>query len=401
MILENKKILLGITGGIAAYKSCLLLRLLQQEGAEVRVVMTPSATKFVGEETFAALTEAPVYTHIFAEQEGHPSDYFQHINTAKWADLFVVAPCSANTIANLAHGQANDALSLSFISTACPKIIVPAMNPTMFSNPIVQSNLQSLESFGVDVLNPASGIVACGDEGVGKLPEPEDILDYIVEKLYSSNKSGKKVLITAGRTEEAIDSVRYISNKSSGKTALEVAKEFFIQGYDVHVVHGPINVEIPPYIKSTSVRSADEMYEEVNKAEDIDVYIMAAAVADFKAKNISTTKIKASREVNSIELSPNPDILKEISAFKKESQLVIGFALETENYLENARIKIQSKGCDALLLNAPIKENSGIGHDDVEFCLIEQNNLDNPPELKLGSKKALAQSILLFVEQSL
>ncbi len=390
MILQGKKILLGVTGGIAAYKACLVLREFQKLGAEVRVVMTEAGNKMVGFETFQALTKHPVYIDTFSE---HPKSFFQHIDIAKWADLYIIAPATANTIANIAHGNGADSVSLSYLSTSCPKVISPAMNSDMFAQRIVQDNIAKLKEYGATIIEPEYGRMACGDLGPGRLPAVEKILDTCVAILLPKPTKGT-VVITAGRTEEPIDTVRYISNKSSGKTALQLATAFRADGYDVTCIHGPMDVTLPDYITTISVTTAQEMFDATVK-QSADVYIMAASVADFRVKNPQNEKIKGSSELTEITLERNPDILQHVSENRSSSTTVIGFALETENAIENAQQKLKRKKCDALFLNTPIKSNSGIGFDSVEGCLITPS--DKNPSLRLLDKSHIAQLVLEFV----
>ncbi|MGL1935871.1 MAG: bifunctional phosphopantothenoylcysteine decarboxylase/phosphopantothenate--cysteine ligase CoaBC [Fibrobacterales bacterium] len=389
MILHGKKILLGVTGGIAAYKSCLILREFQKLGAEIRVVMTEAGNKMVGFETFQALTKHPVYIDTFSD---HPKSFFQHIDIAKWADIYLIAPCTANTIANIAHGNGSDSVSLSYLSTSCPKVIAPAMNSDMFAQQVVQDNLKKLEEYGATIIDPEYGRMACGDLGPGRLPALETIIDATIDLLLPPPTKGQ-VLITAGRTEEAIDTVRYISNKSSGKTAVAIAEAFRAAGYAVTVVNGPMEARLPVYIDSISVRTAQEMFE-ATTSFDADIYIMAAAVADFRVTSPSDQKIKGSSELTELSLVRNPDILAHVAEHRTEEQKVIGFALETENPIKYACTKLASKKCDAIFVNTPIKHDSGIGFDSAEGALITPQS--TPDTLTLMSKSAIAQTLVEF-----
>ena len=440
MNLAGKKILLGVSGGIAAYKSCELSRLLQKKGAEVRVCMTEAATQFVAPLTFASLSKCPVYLKNGAV-EARP---FQHIDFPRWADLYLVVPATANVIGKFACGIADDPVSLCFMSCTCPRIIAPAMNVAMYNSPAVKRNLEVLREFeDTVVLESPAGVLACGEVGQGRLMEPAEIVAYLEgaslplasaacassatpspkgstpktpdasvlktpEPLPSQDPTlpghGKKVLITAGRTEEAIDPVRYISNRSSGKTAVAIAATFLANGFDVSVVAGPMEAEFPGGVRVKKVKSACDMHKAVlEQMSFADVLVHCAAVADYRPKVVSTEKIKDSRSQLILELEPNPNILRDSVAQKRVEQLVIGFALETDHFKEHAAEKLKKSGADALLLNAPVALNSGFGFDEVRYTLIRaaSRNAKNSgeveiPEMKMGSKVDLAQEIVDF-----
>lgn len=393
MNLCGKKILLGVTGGIAAYKTCTLLRLLQKEGAEVRVSMTSAATKFVAPLTFASLSKCPVYLEN-GTLEARP---FQHIDFPRWADLYLIAPCSANTIGKIANGIADDPVSLCFMSCACEKWIAPAMNVTMYSSFAVQQNLERLKANGVHVLESPKGELACGETGEGRMAEPEEILNALKNAKEVKNvcKNGKRVLITAGRTEELIDPVRYISNRSSGKTATAIASVFYEAGFDVTMVCGPMDVAAPGFSKVVNVRSAIEMHEAVlSQAKDYDVLVHCAAVADYRPAEVANEKIKDSRSQLHLDLIPNPNILRDSVAQKRKGQVVVGFALETEKPELHAKEKLEKSGADLLVLNMPVAKESGFGKDNVAFSLVEKGG--TVPELQMASKRDLALGILRF-----
>ncbi|MBR6449799.1 MAG: bifunctional phosphopantothenoylcysteine decarboxylase/phosphopantothenate synthase [Fibrobacter sp.] len=440
MNLAGKKILLGVSGGIAAYKSCELLRLLQKKGAEVRVCMTEAATQFVAPLTFASLSKCPVYLKNGAV-EARP---FQHIDFPRWADLYLVVPATANVIGKFACGIADDPVSLCFMSCMCPRVIAPAMNVAMYNSPAVKRNLEVLRAFeNTTVLESPAGELACGEVGQGRLMDPAQIVAYLEGAslpLASANLSsatpsprgstpktpdasvlrvnetlpsqdptlpgyGKKVLITAGRTEEAIDPVRYISNRSSGKTAVAIAATFLANGFDVSVVAGPMEAEFPGGVHITKIRSACDMYKAVlEQMKNADVLVHCAAVADYRPKVAATEKIKDSRSQLILELEPNPNILRDSVAQKRADQVIVGFALETDHFKEHAAEKLKKSGADALLLNAPVAANSGFGFDEVRYVLIraavstgDKNSGDvEIPEMKMGSKIDLAQEIVDF-----
>ena len=447
MNLAGKKILLGVSGGIAAYKSCELLRLLQKNGAEVRVCMTEAATQFVAPLTFASLSKCPVYLKNGAV-EARP---FQHIDFPRWADLYLVVPATANVIGKFACGIADDPVSLCFMSCTCPRVIAPAMNVAMYNSPAVKRNLAVLREFeDTVVLESPAGELACGEVGQGRLMEPAEIVAYLegaslplasaacassatpsprgstpktpdasVLKTPEPPPSqdptlpgyGNKVLITAGRTEEAIDPVRYISNRSSGKTAVAIAATFLANGFDVSVVAGPMEAEFPGGVHVTKIRSACDMHKAVlEQMKNANVLVHCAAVADYRPKVAATEKIKDSRSQLILELEPNPNILRDSVAQKRADQVIVGFALETDHFKEHAAEKLKKSGADALLLNAPVAANSGFGFDEVRYVLIraavpskcaaDPANEIAPqveiPDMKMGSKIDLAQEIVDF-----
>ena len=425
MNLAGKKILLGVSGGIAAYKSCELLRLLQKKGAEVRVCMTEAATQFVAPLTFASLSKCPVYLKNGAV-EARP---FQHIDFPRWADLYLVVPATANVIGKFVYGIADDPVSLCFMSCTGPRFIAPAMNVAMFNSPAVKRNLETLRSFeNTFVMDSPAGELACGEVGKGRLLDPAEIVEYLEASSVILSEAprvkskdlqtlpaekevdptlpgyGKKVLITAGRTEEAIDPVRYISNRSSGKTAVAIAATFLANGFDVNVVAGPMEAEFPGAVHVTKIKSACDMHKAVlEQMKNADVLVHCAAVADYRPKVAATEKIKDSRSQLVLELEPNPNILRDSVAQKRVGQVIIGFALETDHFKEHAAEKLKKSGADALLLNAPVAANSGFGFDEVRYTLIRANsrNAQNAaeveiPEMKMGSKIDLAQEIVDF-----
>ena len=438
MNLAGKKILLGVSGGIAAYKSCELLRLLQKKGAEVRVCMTEAATQFVAPLTFASLSKCPVYLKNGAI-EARP---FQHIDFPRWADLYLVVPATANVIGKFVYGIADDPVSLCFMSCTGPRFIAPAMNVAMYNSSAVKRNLETLRSFeNTFVMDSPAGELACGEVGKGRLMEPAEIVEYLeasdvvlsepvtlsetkgpvkscsaqspaaqylqetaLQDLPASGERIPRVLITAGRTEEAIDPVRYISNRSSGKTAVAIAATFLANGFDVNVVAGPMEAEFPGAVHVTKIRSACDMHKAVlEQMKNADVLVHCAAVADYRPKVAATEKIKDSRSQLVLELEPNPNILRDSVAQKRADQVIVGFALETDHFKEHAAEKLKKSGADALLLNAPVAANSGFGFDEVRYTLIRANsrNAQNSAEveiseMKMGSKIDLAQEIVDF-----
>ena len=429
MNLAGKKILLGVSGGIAVYKSCELLRLLQKKGAEVRVCMTDAATEFVAPLTFASLSKCPVYLKNGAV-EARP---FQHIDFPRWADLYLVVPATANIIGKFACGIADDPVSLCFMSCTCPRVIAPAMNVAMYNSPAVKRNLEILRGFeDTTVLESPAGELACGEVGQGRLMEPKQIVEWIegaslplasaacaasatpssgglprnapacpvaVDVPPTQDASlpghGKKILLTAGRTEEAIDPVRYISNRSSGKTAVALASVFYANGFEVEVVAGPLEAEFPKGVQVTKIRSARDMHAAVlERMKNADVLVHCAAVADYRPKVAATEKIKDSRSQLILELEPNPNILRDSVAQKRGDQVIVGFALETDHFEEHAAEKLAKSGADALLLNAPVAADSGFGRDCVRFALVEKGS--PVPPLAMGEKVDLAETIMNF-----
>ena len=420
MNLAGKKILLGVSGGIAVYKSCELLRLLQKKGAEVRVCMTDAATEFVAPLTFASLSKCPVYLKNGAV-EARP---FQHIDFPRWANLYLVVPATANVIGKFACGIADDPVSLCFMSCTCPRVIAPAMNVAMYNSPAVKRNLEILRGFeNTTVLESPAGELACGEVGQGRLMEPTEIVKWlesrnetrvaIGEKVQCEPPAvpvavdipptqdaslpgyGKKILLTAGRTEEAIDPVRYISNRSSGKTAVALASVFYANGFEVEVVAGPMEAEFPKGVHVTKIRSARDMHDAVlERMKSASVLVHCAAVADYRPKVAATEKIKDSRSQLILELEPNPNILRDSVAQKRDDQVIVGFALETDHFEEHAAEKLAKSGADALLLNAPVAADSGFGRDCVRFALVEKGK--PVPQLAMGEKVDLAETILNF-----
>ncbi len=347
-MLNGKNILLGVSGSIASYKACEIVRHFQKKGANVRVTMTPSAKEFVGELTFKALTNHEVLSDWKDGQTG-----LEHIYWARWADVFVIAPASANTIAKLRMGITDNFLTSLALAYDRPIVIAPAMNTKMYENPATAENIEVLKERGHIIVEPEEGELACGEEGAGKLAGLQAIETMVLYSLYPKPLKGKKVLVTAGGTREHFDPIRYISNASSGQMGYALAKAAFILGADeVVLISAPTCLEKPYGVKKIDVVSADEMYNEVMKhLDDVDIIIMNAAVADFKPAIYSKEKLKKSKEKPIIKLVPNPDILKEIGKNKKENQILIGFAAESSNLKENAVDKLKRKNLDAIVVN--------------------------------------------------
>jgi phosphopantothenoylcysteine decarboxylase / phosphopantothenate---cysteine ligase len=360
-------ILVAVCGGISAYKSCELVRTLQRRGANVRVIMTASAQKFVTKLTFESLTRSAVHSDLFDDEAFGTA----HIEAARWADLLVIAPLTANTLAKLVQGQADDFLSTVYLAFRGSVIAAPAMNTAMWEHDAVRTNLVKLKSRGVHVIDPIPGELACGEVGVGKMADPETITNAIFEKISdkSGPLSGKRVLITAGPTREYIDPVRYLSNPSTGAMGLAVAREAMRRGADVTVIHGPIDFEKDERIRFVPVTSAKEMSAAVAKEERFDVFIGTAAVSDYRPAKPSHSKLKKSKAGESLELQRTDDILETVSKTKGPKDVVVGFAAETENVTQNARGKLVAKGLDLIVANPVYREKKGFGsgRTDVHF----------------------------------
>ncbi|MEJ5173497.1 MAG: bifunctional phosphopantothenoylcysteine decarboxylase/phosphopantothenate--cysteine ligase CoaBC [Hydrogenothermaceae bacterium] len=346
-MIRGKNILVGVSGSIASYKACEIVRFFQKKGANVKVCMTPQATEFVGKLTFQALTNDKVFVDWNDGDTG-----LEHITLARWADAFVIAPATANTIAKLRMGLADDFLTSLALAYDKPIVIAPAMNTKMFENPATSDNIKVLKERGYRIVSPAEGVLACGEEGQGKLAEIEDIYLETLRVIYGDSLKGKKVLITAGGTREYFDPIRYISNASSGTMGYSLAKIAYGMGAEVLLISAPTCLSIPSQIKKIDVISARDMYDVViEKAKEFDVIIMNAAVADFRPKEYSNQKLKKDRENPVVELTPNPDILKKLGEIKKDDQILVGFAAESEDMIENALSKLNKKNLDVIVAN--------------------------------------------------
>lgn len=391
-MLEGKNILLGVTGGIAAYKSADLASKLIKQHANVDVIMTENATKFIAPLTFEALTHNRCTTDTF--DRNHPWEV-EHIALADKADALVIAPATANCIAKLACGIADDMLTTTALACECVKIIAPAMNTKMFENPVTQRNLQTLRDLGYVIITPGDGYLACGTVGKGRMEEPAAILEAIIKEIsFDKDMKGRKVLVTAGPTREAIDPVRYITNHSTGKMGVAIARAAACRGAEVTLVAGPIDIEVPSYINRVDISSAKEMFEEVTKrASWQDVIVKAAAVADFTPRTVADDKIKKSEDGRDsvIELDRTQDILKWLGEHKKEGQILCGFSMETRDMLENSRKKLEKKNLDMICANNLKVEGAGFGVDTNVITIITR---DGEKQLELMSKDKAAHSIL-------
>lgn len=391
-MLKDKNILLGVTGGIAAYKIANLASMLKKQGANVKVIMTENACQFITPMTFETLTAQKVYTDTFDRNFEFKVD---HIELGKWADVFLIAPATANVIGKLANGIADDMLTTTALAMRCPIVVSPAMNTTMFENKVVKHNIMKLRTYGMDIIMPASGHLACGDTGAGKMPEPEMLLEYIKRGVYKKKDLvGKKVCVSAGPTREAIDPVRYISNNSTGKMGVEIAKMAAYRGAKVSLVMGPSNVFVPDFINRIDIKSAEDMYEEIMKISDSqDIIIKAAAVADYTPANYSDEKIKKKDGDLSIELSRTKDILKELGERKENNpkkQFICGFSMETENMEENSKNKLAKKNADMIVANNVKVDGAGFGTDTNVVTIFTK---DNEIRLDKLSKAEVAEKI--------
>lgn len=390
MILKNKTILLGVTGCIAAYKSATLASLLVKAGAEVHVIMTENATNFINPITFETLTSNKCIIDTFDRDFEFD---VKHVSLAQKADVIMVAPATANVIAKLAHGLADDMLTTTILASKAPKIISPAMNTGMYENPVTQDNMKTLEKYGMEVITPASGRLACGDVGAGKMPEPEILFEHIVRACaYEKDMKGLKVLVTAGPTQEAIDPVRYITNHSSGKMGYSIAKACMLRGADVTLVTGKTSIKPPMFTNVVPITSAQDMYEAVTSRSDaMDIIIKSAAVADYRPMNVATEKVKKKDGDMAIPLERTNDILKYLGENKKEGQFLCGFSMETENMLENSKAKLVKKNLDMIVANNLKVEGAGFQGDTNIVTLI---TADSVTELPIMTKEEVAFSLL-------
>ena len=389
-MLRGKTVVLGVTGSIAAYKIATLASMLVKKQASVHVIMTKNATNFINPITFETLTGHKCLVDTF---DRNFEFQVEHVSLAKQADVVMIAPASANVIGKLAHGLADDMLTTTLLACKCPKIVSPAMNTAMFENPIVQDNLKILEKYGYEVIQPASGYLACGDTGSGKMPEAETLYQYI-ERTLAGPKDlvGKKVLVTAGPTQENIDPVRYITNHSSGKMGYAVARAAMLRGADVTLVSGQTALTPPMFVKYVQITTAEEMYQEVtSRSDEQDIIIKAAAVADYRPKTVYENKVKKKEGQMAIELERTRDILAYLGEHKKENQFLCGFSMETENMIGNSRAKLQKKNLDMVAANNVKVEGAGFQGDTNVMTLITQ---DQEIALPLMSKEEAANKIL-------
>lgn len=391
-MLNEKHIVLGVSGGIAAYKIASLASMLKKQNADVTVIMTQNATNFINPITFETLTGNKCLVDTFDRNFKHK---VEHVSLAKQTDVFLVAPASANVIAKAAHGLADDMLTTTLLACECPKIIAPAMNTRMYRNPVVQDNLKLLAHYGMEVITPATGYLACGDTGEGKMPEPELLYEYILKALKPKDMNGLKVLVTAGPTREKIDPVRFLSNHSTGKMGYAIARAAMMRGADVTLVTGKTNLTPPISVHTIEITSAAEMASAVkDSAGDQDIIIKAAAVADYRPKYVADEKMKKKDSDLNIELERTEDILGFLGEHKKEGQFLCGFSMETENLLENSRKKLQKKNLDLIVANNLKEQGAGFGTDTNIVTLISPTDTASLPIL---SKDEVAESLLDYI----
>lgn len=389
-MLKGKTILLGVTGGIAAYKSASLASRLVKSGAEVRVIMTEHATNFINPITFETLTGHKCITDTF---DRNFEFQVEHVSLAKKADVIMVAPATANVIAKLAHGLADDMLTTTILASHAPKLIVPAMNTGMYENPVTQDNLNLCRKYGMKVIEPATGHLACGDDGKGKMPEPEILFEHILSCCAcEKDMDGLKVLVTAGPTQEAVDPVRFLTNHSSGRMGYSIAKACMLRGAEVTLVTGPTALTPPLFVNVVPVISAKDMFNAVtSRSNDMDIIIKAAAVADYRPAEVSDQKVKKSDDALSLALERTDDILKYLGEHKKPGQFLCGFSMETENMLENSRKKLEKKYLDMITANNLKVPGAGFETTTNVITIITP---DSVKELELMSKEDAAFRLL-------
>ena len=392
-MLTGKTVVLGVTGSIAAYKIPNLVRMLTKLNAKVQVLMTPNAVNFINPITFETLTQSKCLIDTFDRSFEYS---VEHVALAKAADVVMIAPASANVIGKLACGIADDMLTTTVMACPCKKIISPAMNHNMFHNPIVQDNINRLRNFGYEIIAPDNGRLANGDNGDGRMPEEEVLLEYILKEIaHEKDMTGKKVLVTAGATRESIDPVRFITNHSSGKMGFAIAKNAMQRGAEVTLVAGAAEIAPPPFVKVVNAVSAEDMAREVFRlAPEQDIIIKAAAVADYRPKNVSNQKLKKSDNDMVIELERTTDILAGLGKNKPDGQILCGFSMETENMIENSRAKLEKKNLDVIAANSLKQEGAGFGVDTNILTLITKNE---EIQLPLMSKEDVAARLLDFI----
>ena len=396
-MLKNKTIVLAVTGSIAAYKIASLASMLKKLRADVQVLMTANATNFINPITFETLTGNKCLVDTF---DRNFQFNVEHVSLAKRADVVLVAPASANVIGKIANGLADDMLTTTVMACKCHKIISPAMNTQMFENPIVQDNLQKLQRFGYEVIQPAHGYLACGDTGAGKMPEPETLLQYILKEVaFPKDLTGKRVLVTAGATRESIDPVRFITNHSSGKMGVALAKAAMLRGAEVTLVAAHMEAKPPMFVEVVPVKNARDMFEAVtSRAPEMDIIIKAAAVSDYTPATVADSKMKKKDGELSIELERTQDILKFLGSNKPTGQFLCGFSMETDNVMENSRKKLTSKNCDMICANSLRTAGAGFGTDTNIITLITEGG---EKELELMSKDDAAHEILTVIRDNM
>lgn len=393
-MLSGKKILVGVTGSIAAYKAILLVRLLIKEGAEVKVIMTPSAKDFVSPLTFSTLSKNEVLIDLFNE-----TSWANHVDLGRWADVMIIAPLSCHTLAKMANGFCDNLLLAVYLSATCPVIVAPAMDEDMWRHPSTKSNIDKISSFGNTIIPVDNGELASGLYGEGRMAEPDKILQFVEHFFFSSKElTGTKVLVTAGPTHEAIDPVRFIGNHSSGKMGVAIAEEFAARGADVILILGPSQISIRKDIHTVKIISAREMYEAcIHNFSKMDITVMAAAVADYMPQHFSSSKIKKADEVFTLDLKRTNDILSELGRQKTKDQIVVGFALETNNEKENALSKLEKKNIDLIVLNSLNDEGAGFATDTNKIAIFDKHG--NELFFETKSKALVARDIVNTIIQ--
>lgn len=398
-MLKGKRIILGITGGIAAYKIAFLIRLLKKQGAEVKCILTPASSDFISPLTVSTLSENPAYQQFWNRENGQ---WTNHVQLGLWADLMIIAPLTANSLAKLAHGYCDNLLMATYLSAKCPVIVAPAMDLDMYAHDTTLNNLDLIQKHGVEVIPAEKGFLASGLEGEGRMAEPETIFNRIVNYFETGDQlKGKKIIITAGPTYESIDPVRFIGNHSSGKMGFEIAKNCLKRGADVILVSGPTQQQLTDEnLTLINVTSAEDMLSSVQSHfKNCDGGVFAAAVSDYRPSEVADKKIKKSGENLTLTLTKNPDILLWAGGQKTKNQWLVGFALETNDALENAAKKLKKKNLDAIVVNTLEDKGAGFGHDTNKITILDINN--NSTKFELTSKKEAANNILDFIMNNL
>lgn len=392
-MLKGKTVVIGVTGGIAAYKIPNLVSMLVKAHADVHVIMTPNAAQFITPLVFETLTQHKCLIDTFDRDFEFD---VAHVSIAKKADVFMIAPATANTIAKIAHGIADNMLTTTFLACTCPKIISPSMNTAMLDNAVTQDNIKLCEKYGMQIIDSASGHLACGDDGKGKMPEPAELFEHICAAIrFEKDLAGKKILVTAGPTQEAIDPVRYITNHSTGKMGYAVAKVAAMRGAEVTLVSGPVNIPSPLNVKVVNVKSASQMFEAVTSAaKDSDIIIKAAAVADYRPATVAEDKIKKSDGDARIELERTDDIIRYLGEHKKPGQFLCGFSMETKDMVENSRAKLEKKNLDMIVANNLKVQGAGFGTDTNIVTVITKDEIK---ELPVMTKEEVADVLLNMI----
>ncbi len=391
-MLAGKHIVLGVTGSIAAYKIASLASMLMKQHADVTVIMTKNATNFINPITFESLTGNKCLVDTF---DRNFEFQVEHVSLARQTDVFLTAPASANVIAKAAHGIADDMLTTTLLACTCPKIVAPAMNTRMYQNPVVQDNLEILKRYGMEVIDPANGYLACGDTGAGKMPDPEELYEYIIKALTPKDMAGRKVLVTAGPTQEKLDPVRYISNHSTGKMGYAIARQAMLRGAEVTLVSGKVNLQPPMGVRMVPVVSAADMAQAVKAdAQEQDIIIKAAAVADYRPAVTADEKLKKKDDEMNLVLERTEDILAWLGVHRRPGQFLCGFSMETEHMLENSRAKLEKKKIDMIVANNLKQTGAGFGTDtNVVTLLTKEDTLTLP----IMSKEEVADRLLTFI----